>query len=160
MCVLGGGHNVSWRMRRPTSLETFITLWVVTQVALPLHYYLVRRYDDPVNEMFAWRMFSDVHHGASYVEWFRFDKHQHGKDPVGIALDPDLAKTTGMSPLWQRIAQGRRAHAPPKWLLERIALFLCQALGESPVAIAATRTRIPWHGDIVEEDFTWECPKT
>ncbi len=154
-------------MRRPTPREAFITLWLLTQIGLPLHYYVVRRYDDPVNEMFAWRMFSDVHHSASYVEWFRFDKYQQGKEPVGIALDPNLDKTTGMSKLWQRIAMGQRAHAAPKWLLERIALFLCQTLdksphkafGDSPLAIAATRTRIPWHGDIVEENFKWECPK-
>ena len=148
-------------MRRPTPREAFITLWLVTQMALPLHYYLERRYDDPVNEMFAWRMFSDVHHSASYVEWFRFDKYQNEKDPLGISLDHNLAKTTGMSPLWQRIALGQGAHAPPKWMLERIAMFLCQALGKSdhkaPLAIAATRTRIPWQGDVVEENFKWEC---
>ena len=145
-------------MRWPTSFEAFITLWVLMHMGLPLHYYLVRRYDDPVNEFYAWRMFSDVQHSASYVEWFRFDKYRQGEDAVGI----NLAKITGMSPLWQRIALGRRTHAP-KWLLERIAVFLCQELRKlphkAPLAIAATRMRIPWQGDVVEENFRWVCPK-
>lgn len=143
-------------MRRPTPRETFIALWVLTQMGLPLHYYLVRKYEDPANEMFSWRMFSDVHHGAAIVEWYRYDMSPRRDDPIGTSLH-HLGNATGMSRTWARFAEGGRGHAPPIWLLERIALFLCQALETSPMGIAARRTRIPWHGDVVEEEFKWEC---
>jgi hypothetical protein len=41
----------TWRGR-------FIAVFVVVQLLLPLHYYLVRR--DPHDERFAWRMFSPM----------------------------------------------------------------------------------------------------
>jgi hypothetical protein len=133
--------------------DWIVTTWMAVQFILPLHYYAVRWHDDPNNEMYAWRMFSDVHHGASFVEWFRWDNATAEAAPVG-----NMTRAVGMSRKWQQFATGlhpKHQKAPPVWAMERIADFLCKELHIH--AVSAIRVRAPWHGDFEEDKFGWKC---
>jgi hypothetical protein len=144
---------VVYLTRAMRAKDAIAAAWIATQFLVPLQYYTVRWYDDPNNEMYAWRMFSDVHHGASYVEWFWWADESSKAVPVG-----NMTKAVGVSVRWQQFVTGLRpSHqkAPPVWVMERTANFLCKELHAH--AISAMRTQAPWHGEIEEREFGWKC---
>lgn len=143
-------------VRRPSTL---MLAWVTVQVLLPLHYYVVRRETDVLDEAYAWRMFSGTGHSESLVEWFEFcDGDQEGRE-----LDQtDLRDRAGFSVLWARLATGRgraslMSTAPTVWIMDRIASHLCRVLDPRPTGIAARREIVPWEGEPHLEDFVWDC---
>lgn len=143
--------------------QAFVAAWIAVQIALPLRYYLVAWSEDPVNEMYAWRMFSDTFYGASMVEWFWFD----GDGDAGVPLErDDLVKEAGLSRRWATVATGKFRHhsrAPDLDTMRRIGEHLCAALKGRPkfanlTAIGAVRSGAEWDGDDVwEQEFVWDC---
>lgn len=137
------------------SPRVFTAVWIAIQLALPLHYYVVRAYDDYLDEAFAWRMFSDTHHGASYVNWYTFD----GNEDKGVLMTyAELVRVAGLSKQWASFVTGNnRGHtkAPPFWVMRRTAVFLCGALKHG--AIGVRSSGIPWVGDVWDREFVWEC---
>lgn len=124
---------------------------------LPAHYYLVRRHEDPVNEQYAWRMFSDTHHGMSFVEWTQWHNATLSES---LPLLPHTNGTLGLSPKWIRYVTGNyRSYkkAPPLWAMDYIGPYLCNALPKKPHAISALHIRVPWEGEMVKETYAWSC---
>lgn len=137
------------------SPRVFSAVWIAVQFVLPLHYYLVRTYDDPLDEAYAWRMFSDTHHSASYVDWYRFDK---GSDKGVLVTKGDLISVAGLSKQWAGFMTGQiRGHskAPPNWMIKRTAEFLCGRLKAK--AVGARSTGAPWVGEVWEQEYVWDC---
>lgn len=155
MCVVCVGGGVMTR-----SHDVFVAVWIIVQMALPLHYYAVRQFTDPLNEWFAWRMFSDTHHGGGFVDWYMFV----GESDAGLEIKGnDLVVEVGWSPTVAKFLTGgvRGARkAPPVWAMKRAADFLCEVYRPANVtAIGARRTIVPWKADaeIVEQEFAWPC---
>lgn len=147
-------------MIRPKASTLFAAAWVAVQLALPLQYYLVRWYDDPVDEAFAWRMFSDTFHSASRAEWFWFD----GNVDDGMVLTKSaFVSEVGLSRQWAAFVTGEyrtHARAPTLWTMQRTAAFMCEALAAKHAnltAVGAIRSGAPWDGAVWEQGFVWDC---
>ena len=150
---------MSWRGQ-----QIFTAVWIAVQIGLPLHYYLVRWHADPVNEMYAWRMFSDTFHGASAVEWFWFDG---GNDDGHGLSKSDLVADAGLSRRWAKVATGEygKAHtrAPDLYVMKRVGEHLCATLPKIPrfaniTSVGAVRSTLDWSStDAHTQEFVWDC---
>ncbi len=98
-----------WLGRWPNG---FIALWLVIQLAVPLHYYLMAR--DEHDERFAWRMFSPM-------RMLRCDLELSvGNRPVAV--------TSEFHDAWQQIAaRGRRS------VVSAMGRHLCRKSPGQPV---------------------------
>ena len=102
-----------WATRWPGA---FITLFIAIQVALPLHYYLLRR--DRHDERFAWRMFSPIRMVKCDVTMTRDDQP--------IALGKEFHEA------WLKLAErGRRT------VIEAMGHQLCQRYKNSAIVARA-----------------------
>jgi hypothetical protein len=158
----------------PWAKRGFLVAWFAVQIALPARYYLATRYVDPLDEMYAWRMFSDTFHGASEVEWYRFD----GDADAGVLVDKAaLVRDAGLSRKWASAATGvygsrrrlgrLRTRAPDLDMMQRIGEHLCRALagtaaaaaaGRNLTAIGAVRSGTEWASDDVwQQEYMWDC---
>ncbi len=164
---------------RHASWSRVVTVaWIAVQVFLPLHYYLIVQYEDPLDEAYAFRMFSDTAHASSVANWYIYSTAaatttttnsgggggELTEEPLDLSVD-DFVERAGMSLAWARTATGefprkggvRYGPAPTLWLMDRIAGHLCAVVEPRPAAVAARRIVLPWHGDEEEQVLSWKC---
>jgi hypothetical protein len=102
----------------------FIALWLVVQLCLPLHYYLIRA--DEHDERFAWRMFSPLRMMRCSIE-------------ISVASQP-IVITSEFHDAWEKVAQrGRRS------VIAAMGQHLCRKYPGKPVVARLRCT--PIQGD-------------
>ena len=170
--------SLSGSVWRHASWARVVTVVVIAvNVLLPLRYYLLVQYDDPLDEAYAFRMFSDTSHASSVANWYLYTATSDAvtiagggggsassEEPLELSTE-DFVERAGMSRAWAQAATGefprkgrvRYGPAPALWLMDRIAGHLCEVVEPRPAAVAARRIVLPWHGDEEEKVLSWKC---
>lgn len=105
--------------RRPGRLaNTFIVVFLVAQVALPVRYYL-RPEDDRQDERFAWRMFSSLGRRTCDVEVIDVRPGQASEDATGKTLGKSAPLRRDYQGTWFTLLQKMRPLVVEKVLRTR-----------------------------------------
>lgn len=139
-------------------VDVVIAAFLWFHVLAGLHYYVLNT--DPLDEAYAWRMFSVTSRSASVNKWTRFDNTVHVGQNGTLITRLDVARLN-VPTHWVNMIMGEGKPGilgTPKWVLERFAVRLCVLLPGHVEAVSVQRIVLPMYGEPEYEGvIQWDC---